>query len=79
MSAGTRVDAGQSVIELDRHAVYLSPTGRRCRWWPSLADRALGDRAFFVYDLEDGRRASSALSDGFVLMKANWHLLRRVS
>lgn len=79
MTAGARVVAGGDAFQLSREAVYLSPTGRRCRWWPSLADDAWKHQAVFIYDTADGRRASSALSDGFVLSRANWKLLRRVS
>lgn len=79
MSTGARVSSGESVTELSRDAVYLAPSGRRCRWWPSLAEGAWSHQAMFIYDLADGRKASSALSDGFVLTRPNWRHLRRVS
>lgn len=62
---------------LDPLAVYLSPSGRRCRL---AADRSNDRQAVFLYDLLDGRPAPQAeWSEGFPLRRENWHLLRRVS
>lgn len=63
-------------------AVYLSPSGRRCRWVPLGGDqRQVTSYSFFEY-LRDGqqRHGPRALwSDGFVLSPANYQLLREVS
>lgn len=57
-------------------AVYLSPTGRRCR----VVDVHVGGlRATLRYDLRDGTPCLSEFGEGFVLARANWHLLRRVA
>ncbi|MBX3634023.1 MAG: hypothetical protein KF683_01270 [Rubrivivax sp.] len=63
-------------LELDPRAVYLSPTGRRCRWWPFEGRGGDGSWAVFVYDLADGTPARSPRSDGFVLSRGNWYVLR---
>lgn len=63
---------------LERDAVYLSPTGRRCRWWPSGGRGGDNQPALLVYDTRDGRPASSALSEGFTLAPENFRCLRRV-
>lgn len=59
--------------ELEQGAVYLSPTGRRCR----LACRPWGGMALLLYDLPDGRPAPGKWCPGFPLSRANWRLLRR--
>lgn len=65
--------------ELDVKAVYLSPTGRRCRvYTDDTVTRPRQSEATLIYDRRDGAPASSAFGDGFVLSRANWHLLRRV-
>lgn len=79
MTTGTLVEKGAGT-KLEARAVYLAPSGRRCRWWPGHTRFAqAAPWAILVYDLQDGRPASSAMSDGFTLSPANFHLLRRVS
>ena len=51
---------------LYQNAVYLSPTGRRCRWIPLL------QRAHLYFEYVDGGR----IRDGFTLSAANMHLVR---
>jgi hypothetical protein len=65
-------------VALDRRAVYLSPSGRRCRWVAT--DDAHQGRAYatFLYDLPDGAPGLSQGGDGFTLAAQNWHMLRRV-
>lgn len=65
--------------ELDPAAIYLSPAGRCCRLWPSEAGRPFDNQATFIYHRKDGRPANDVFSDGFVLSRANWHLLRRLA
>lgn len=61
---------------LDPRAVYLAPSGRRCRLAPS---NLLVDRAVLLYDLSDGTPAPQVeWSEGFTLTRENWRLLRRV-
>jgi len=55
---------------LDRNALYLTPTGRHCRWVPLTAREPW---AAFVYV-----RAGQALQAGFCLSPANFHILRKV-
>lgn len=61
---------------LDPHAVYLSPSGRRCRF---LSTNPARTYATLIYDLAEGSAASSCYADGFVFSYLAWHLLRRVS
>lgn len=65
--------------EPDPAAVYLSPAGRCCRLCPSEAGRPLADEAVFVYHRKDGLPGKGVMADGFVLSRANWHLLRRLA
>lgn len=63
---------------LDPEAVYLSPSGRRCRVSVSVRDLSQ-NKALLVYDQPDGSAPGPGdFSDGFVLARANWHLLRKV-
>lgn len=62
-------------------AVYLSPTGRRCRWLPSAGEqRQITSYAVFIYvDVARGpRRHVEAANwhEGFHLTPANYRLLR---
>jgi hypothetical protein len=61
---------------LDANAVYLSPSGRRCRLYGFSNGSTW---ATMLYDLQDGSPARSFYSDGFTLARHNWHLLRRVA
>lgn len=63
---------------LDPGAVYLSPSGRRCRWLSTTQTAPGRVQAVLLYDLAHGGRATTRGGDGFVLDQANWHLLRRV-
>lgn len=60
--------------EIEPKAVYLSPSGRRCR----LVARPRGGVARLAYDLADGSPARAESADGFFLARPNWRLLRRV-
>jgi hypothetical protein len=60
----------------DPDAVYLSPSGRRCRVFEV---HFTGRRAHLLYDHKDGTPSRSRFGDGFTLARANWHLLRRVA
>ena len=63
-------------LVVDPLAVYLSPSGRRCR----VVDVHVGGlRATLRYDLRDGTACHSDFGEGFTLARANWHLLRRVA
>ena len=65
-------------FELDRAAVYISPSGRCCRWVPSdTPPDQRTQRATFIYEVADG--GGDARRDSFVLMRSNWHMLRRVA
>lgn len=66
-------------VQLVRGAVYLSPRGRRCRWWPSASEHGRKVEALFLYDTPEGRPAQSPRWDGFVLTAENWYLLRRLT
>jgi hypothetical protein len=66
-------------VMLERGAVYLSPSGRRCRWWPSPSDHGRRVEALILYDTPQGQPAQSPRWDGFVLSAANWYLLRRLA
>jgi hypothetical protein len=62
---------------LDPKAVYLSPTGRRCRVFHQGSNP---DRATLLYDLRNGAPAKQAdFSEGFALTRENWPLLQKVS
>lgn len=63
-------------LAVDPRAVYMSPSGKRCR----VVDVHVGGlRATLRYDLRDGSPCLSEFGEGFVLASANWHLLRRVA
>ena len=81
MSSTQAEKAGPSApaAMLEAAAVYMSPTGRCCRLCPSEALRPQSTWATLPYDRRDGRRPSSILADGFMLSRANWHLLRRIA
>lgn len=64
--------------QLDARAVYLSPSGRRCRWVTTTQPAPGRVEAVLLYDLAHGGRATTRGADGFVLGQENWHLLRRV-
>lgn len=64
----------QPLFALEQRAVYLSPSGRRCR----LVARPWGGKATLLYDLADGSPQHSRFGDGFHLAQANWWMLRRV-
>lgn len=66
-------------VALEIGAVYLSPSGRRCRWWPSESEHGRRIEALFLYDTPAGRPAQSPRWDGFVLSANNWYLLRRLA
>lgn len=66
-------------VLLDERAVYLSPTGRRCRWWPHASPGFDGSWAVFLYDKEDGTPAVRWNADGFFLTPKNLRVLRRVA
>jgi len=65
-------------MDLDPDAVYLAPSGRRCRLLPDQDRRAPGPVALLLYDLRNGQPAASRFSDGFTLSRSNFYLLRRV-
>jgi hypothetical protein len=74
------VDASHPpTAQLDPAAVYLSPAGRCCRLCPSESLRPFDNQATFIYHRKDGRPGTGVFSDGFVLARANWHLLRRLA
>jgi hypothetical protein len=62
-----------TVATLDANALYLSPSGKTCRWVMMPANS--GDRLFFAYT---GSSATS-LDTGFTLSSENVRLLRRVA
>ena len=66
--------------ELDENAIYLAPSGRRCRWVPYEEGERVWSRntAQFAYDRPDGTPAHEKMADGFVLSRENWRLLRRL-
>jgi hypothetical protein len=70
---------GANAPLLDGAAVYLSPLGRCCRLCPTDALRPQSTWATLLYDRRDGSRPASMLADGFMLSRANWHLLRRIA
>jgi hypothetical protein len=72
---GLAAAAPAAAPELDPSAVYLSPSGRRCRLFDV---HFAGHRATLLYDLKDGSPCRSHYGDGFTLSRANWRLLRRV-
>lgn len=58
---------------IDANAVYITPSGRRCKWLPlGGPHRVWVAYAHFVY-LNETR----ALSDGFTLAAANYGILRK--
>jgi len=67
---------------LDAAAVYLSPLGRRCIFLPSDGTQFKAPWATLLYCLPDGTprepTMSNLFSHSFVLMPANWHILRRL-
>lgn len=63
-------------LAVDPQAVYLSPSGRRCRVFEV---HFTGRRAHLLYDHKDGTPCQSRFGDGFYLARPNWHLLRRVA
>jgi hypothetical protein len=63
-------------LTVDPDAVYLSPSGRRCRVFEV---HFTGRRAHLLYDHKDGTPCRTRFGDGFTLSRANWHLLRRVA
>ena len=66
---------------LDEHAIYLAPSGRRCRWVPGDENAPRGvphSRAKFAYDRPDGTPSRELMADGFWLSRENWRLLRRL-
>ena len=73
---GLAAAAPQRELVADPTAVYLSPSGRRCRVFEV---HFTGRRAHLLYDHKDGSPACSRFADGFTLSRANWHLLRRVA
>lgn len=79
-SAASAARVCTGAAELEPGAVYLSPSGRRCRWCPTEATEKTSDSsALFLYDLRNGQPASGERSDGFRLERANWHFLRQVT
>lgn len=66
------------LVQLDAHAVYLSPTGRRCRLLVQGDPPRTTTFATLLYDRVDGGPAVGVFADGFVLARSNWHVLRRI-
>ena len=66
------------VVKLDPKALYMSPSGRCCRWLPgdTPADQR-AERATFVYDGDSVK--GDARRDEFTLARSNWYLLQRVA
>jgi len=66
--------------DLDEAAVYVSPLGRRCRWWPTADGRV---RKFggelFLYDVGKSAAVRDMCSDGFQLTHRNLRILRGVA
>lgn len=65
-------------LELDPRAVYIAPSGRRCRLYQQSCGTPRTAFALLVYELKDGTAASPVNGDGFVLSASNFHLLSRV-
>jgi hypothetical protein len=64
---------------LEAGAVYLSPTGRACRWLMTTNPIDRPPEAYLAYARPDGGRAVSKFGEGFTLTQPNWRLLRRVA
>lgn len=62
-------------VKLLPGAVYRSPLGHRCRLYLRPQDRASAPTALLLYDLPDGSPADRYAGSGFVLSRANFHLL----
>lgn len=62
--------------------VYLSPTGRRCRWVPGKGEhRQITSYAVFVYldvGVKNRHVEAAGWMEGFHLTPANYQLLREV-
>jgi len=66
-------------VRLQAGVVYLSPSGRPCRWASTTTVHpGMPREATFLYDLPNGRAASSLLAEGFTLAEPAWSTLRRV-
>jgi len=66
-------------VRLQPGVVYLSPSGKPCRWaYTRTVHPGMPREATFLYDMPDGRAASSLLADGFTLAEPAWSTLRRV-
>lgn len=69
-------------VPLRADVIYLSPTGRRCRWLPAAGDQhQLTAYATFVYlhEAKRGRQRHTQAAqwhDGFCLSPANYQLLK---
>lgn len=71
--------AKPSTSDLVRGASYLSPLGRACRLSEEQGDLSRASEAVLVYDTPSGRAAHGSMADGFVLTRANWYVLRRLT
>lgn len=60
-----------AVPALEEGAIYLSPTGRRCRWVPTAKFKWL------TFEYVDGPVRLDGARDQFTLTSANLRVLRR--
>jgi hypothetical protein len=65
--------------QLDAKAVYLSPSGRACRWLMTTHPPDRPAEAYMAYARPDGGQALSKFPEGFTLTAPNWRLLRRLA
>lgn len=81
MSSGAAISASLQTrqVRLDARALYVTPTGRWCRWCPGRGALASADGELFLYHLANGLPAPRVpRSDGFFLSAKNLRLLRRM-
>ena len=70
--------AANAVPQLSRHAVYVAPSGRRCRVaYDDGVQKLTTKYATLVYHRADGRPGADS-DEGFTLMPANFRILRAV-
>lgn len=69
-------------VALRANVVYLSPTGRRCRWVPSAGEqRQITSYATFIYldvGVKSRHTEAAGWMEGFHLTPPNYQLLREV-
>jgi hypothetical protein len=66
-------------LQLCRHGLYITPTGRLCQWVPGHAGSQGAEEFVFVRPGEPARHLSPDRADGMVLSADNLRILRRVA